>query len=287
MTRLTTIIDSIPTTTLEQLDACAQLHTRKDRKYIIDAEQLAAILVDLPAQARVLDIDGQRSFGYVSTYFDTPTFDSYRLAATRRHRRFKVRVRTYQQSGDSVLEVKTKNRHGQTVKHRLPVAGEEDLHSERCQSFLQQFDEVRELATDLELSATSTYRRTTLVFPEVGTRATIDSDFQCHDSNGRHVDIGSSLIVETKSSGKPSELDQMLWRAGIRPVKVSKYATGLAALYEHLPSNRWHRVLNRHFSKPTTAAAAATKPSHTRELCGTSGRVPGRFPANSQLGLAD
>lgn len=287
MTRLTTIIDSIPTITLQQLDECAQLHTRKDRKYIIDAEQLATILTDLPAQARVLEIDHQRSFGYVSTYFDTPTFDSYRLAATRRHQRFKVRVRTYQQSGDSVLEVKIKNRHGQTVKHRLPVSGEEELNSERCQNFLNQFDEVREHTAALELSATSTYRRTTLVFPDVGTRATIDSDFQCHDSDGRHVDIGGSLIVETKSSGKPSELDQMLWRAGIRPVKVSKYATGLAALHQELPSNRWHRVLNRHFSKPTTAAEAATKPARTRELCGTSRALPGSFPANSQLGLAD
>ena len=66
-------------------------------------------------------------------------------------------------------------------------------------------------------------------------------------------------IVETKSTGRASRIDRTLWRLGYRPQRISKYATGLAALHRELPRNRWTRVLAGPLASPlvlpeTTAA---------------------------------
>ena len=66
-------------------------------------------------------------------------------------------------------------------------------------------------------------------------------------------------IVETKSTGRASRIDRTLWRLGYRPQRISKCATGLAALHRELPRNRWTRVLAGPLASPlvlpeTTAA---------------------------------
>ena len=53
------------------------------------------------------------------------------------------------------------------------------------------------------------------------------------------------VIIETKSGTAPSVADKHLWRAGIRPAKISKFATGMAALNPQLPANKWNRVIER------------------------------------------
>ena len=74
---------------------------------------------------RVLEIDGPRAASrYRSVYFDTPDLDSYLAAARRRRRRFKIRIRSYLDSGRHFLEVKTRGRaghHGQAPRRRTPV----------------------------------------------------------------------------------------------------------------------------------------------------------------------
>ena len=67
----------------------------------------------------MLDIDGRRVFGYESTYFDTPDCEQYRAHRQGRRRRYKVRSRSYVDTGLSMFEVKTKGLRGATVKHRM------------------------------------------------------------------------------------------------------------------------------------------------------------------------
>ena len=54
------------------------------------------------------------------------------------------------------------------------------------------------------------------------------------------------MILETKCPRGPGELDLLLWELHLRPVTVSKYGTGLAALCPALPHNKWHRTIARH-----------------------------------------
>ena len=90
---------------LDELNERAAMLTRVDRKYALDAATASAILSRLSEDVLVLQIAGQVSQGYASTYYDTPDMDSYLLTALKRRRRFKVRTRSYLSSSASFLAV--------------------------------------------------------------------------------------------------------------------------------------------------------------------------------------
>ena len=83
------------------------------------------------------------------------------------------------------------------------------------------------------------------------------------------------MVVETKSAAA-SPMDRLLWSRGVRPTRISKYATGLAALDPALPHNRWSRTLRRHFYENTmkltriTAAISAAAIAAALAGCGST-----------------
>ena len=97
----------------------AGLLTRVDRKYLVPLTCAQNLVDGLAPHARVLAIDERRRFSYASTYFDTPGLEAFMLTARKRRRRFKVRTRTYLDSGLCFLEVKTRGARGTTVKRRM------------------------------------------------------------------------------------------------------------------------------------------------------------------------
>ena len=90
-------IDTLPPISLTDLGKTASLLTRKDRKYLVPMS-VARLLVEQD-RMQILEIDGRRTFHYESVYFDTPERASYLAAAQKRRRRFKVRTRSYLDSG--------------------------------------------------------------------------------------------------------------------------------------------------------------------------------------------
>ncbi|HWV78941.1 MAG TPA: polyphosphate polymerase domain-containing protein [Isoptericola sp.] len=235
--------------TLAELDATAALQTRVDRKYVLTPDEVAALLATLSAHGpRVLEIDGDRSFTYASTYYDTADLLTFRLAARRRRRRFKVRTRTYVDTGNATfLEVKTRAARGVTVKERrpwepaTPLAGEGlDFVDDRLAAARLDAPPSAHLAPVLR----SAYRRTTVLLPDA--RMTLDTGLRwrlADDTAGRGTaDVGDLVVVETKAGTAPSSADRALWRAGHRPDRISKYATGLATLRPDLPDHPWRRL---------------------------------------------
>ena len=89
--------------------------------------------------------------------------------------------------------------------------------------------------------------RATLFLPASGSRATIDTDLSWEGDDGHVLQTPDLAIIETKSGTRTSEVDRLLWSHGHRPATISKFGTGLAALRSDLPSNKWARVLRRHF----------------------------------------
>lgn len=265
-------LDRFASIDLDSLNQSAALQTRKDRKYIVPASALNAVLDELPADVRVLEIDGRRWFGYRSVYFDTPGLDSYRLAAMQRPSRFKVRTRTYLDSGLAMAEVKTKSRRGRTVKNRQVLAPQVGGNDDDIRCFASQFSEVASYASDLQRTLTSQYQRATLAFATGGIRMTIDANYQCTDSDGRTAGLDREFIIETKTTGSPSSVDRLLWSAGHRPQKISKFATGLAALNPELPANRWNRVLRTHFLDDPNSQSLA-EPLFTAPSLSASNRI--------------
>lgn len=236
--------------TLEELTSRAGLLTRVDRKYVLPIDDLPALLGSLPSDVRVLQIEGRRNFAYRSVYFDTPTWDSYLATARRRRRRFKIRIRSYLESDLHLLEVKTRGPRGTTVKHQIPYDGPGGtLGADDQQRTTQVLTEAGIPTTRLCLSPalTTRYRRTTLFVPATDSRVTIDTDLSWALPDGANLRVADRAIVETKSAGTRSEVDRLLWSLKHRPVSISKYATGLAALRTDLPAHRWIQPLRRHF----------------------------------------
>jgi hypothetical protein len=237
---------------LGELNEVAALQTRVDRKYVVRAEDLDGLISRVEPQARVLQIGEIRCFAYDSVYFDTPDRTSYLLAARRRRRRFKVRTRTYVDSSQCWLEVKTRGPRGSTIKNRLPyecsdratlVPGRWFVDSIFAQESVRGGEEM-----PLFPSLITRYHRTTLFLPSTTSRATIDTELSWEDPDGRQMRVPGLVIVETKTGSTASGLDRILWSAGHRPTRISKFATGLTALHPELPTRRWRSTLHRHFT---------------------------------------
>ncbi|MEJ1154838.1 polyphosphate polymerase domain-containing protein [Microbacterium marmarense] len=263
MSSAITQLSALPTVSLADLNEQASLQTRVDRKYILRAADVAAVLAELPEGAAILEIDGERALRYASHYYDTPRFDSYLGAAHGRRRRFKVRSRTYVDSGGSFLEVKTRGGRSATVKDRVPVI-DESLDDNGVRYAAEMLADAGipaagRIAHGLQPVLETRYRRATLLLaPEAGeastaSRATIDIELEWADANGTRMSLPGAVIIETKSGQRAGALDRALWRHHHRPAKISKYGTGLAALRPDLPSNKWRRVLTEHFPQAIAA----------------------------------
>ncbi|GAA4716902.1 VTC domain-containing protein [Isoptericola chiayiensis] len=242
-------VDHLSPVTLDELNAEAALQTRVDRKYVLTAGETAGLLAALDPATRVLEIDGRRAFTYSSTYFDTPDLVTFHQAARRRRRRYKVRTRTYVDTGSTFLEVKTRAARGVTVKERCPA----DLLTDDLDPESVDFVDDRLAAARLAAPPSSAldpvlrshYRRTTLLAPDA--RVTLDTalTWQLAGPHARHdatADVGDLVVVETKAGTAPSSVDRLLWRSGHRPDRISKYATGLAVLRPELPDHPWRRL---------------------------------------------
>ncbi|MFJ6456279.1 polyphosphate polymerase domain-containing protein [Paenarthrobacter sp. NPDC091669] len=242
-------LGELPAVGLEELTTEAALLTRVDRKYLVPSATARTILSTFSTEARVLEMNGNRTFAYDSVYFDTPSLASYMLAAHGRRRRFKIRTRTYVDSAVSFLEVKTEGAREATVKERIPYElCDRDRLTEEGLAYVK--ETLTAVMGDvhigpLEPVLSTRYDRTTLFLPKSGSRATIDADVTWQSPHGQPWMLDDSVVIETKSGSAPGPLDRHLWAHGVRPCRISKFATGMAALHPELPANRWNQTLRR------------------------------------------
>jgi hypothetical protein len=241
---------------LDDLVESAELLTRVDRKYFVPAKTFRALIAEL-GSFRVLEIDGQRTFDYESVYFDTPDLLTYRAHLQRRRRRFKARTRTYVDSGLCMFEVKVVGQRGATVKKRIkhPVADRAVLtpqaHEFLGQVLREAYDQP--VPPGLQPMLINLYRRTTFASPVEGSRLTCDVSLSCHTERASMTDRGQHVLVESKSANGAGEADQMLRQLGVRPISVSKYCVGIAALRPEVPANPWRTTLDRYFEPASLA----------------------------------
>ncbi|TQL65055.1 VTC domain-containing protein [Rarobacter faecitabidus] len=246
--------DDQPSIDLAALNVHAQLLSRVDRKYLLTSEQAFDSLRLLAVQAEsrsealaVLSTGPDALSRYESVYFDTPGLDSFHQTARKRRRRFKVRTRSYLDSGLHYLEVKTAVARGVTRKERIEIApglaGDMDV---RALSFVEacladaQIDPST--AARLRPTITTTYKRLTVLQPDGVSRATVDVGL-AWNGQGRTIRPAGIVIVETKSAAGTSPLDRLLWRGRNRPQSFSKFGTGMALTIPGLPANKWTRAI--------------------------------------------
>ncbi len=244
--------------TLEGANQVAELQHRVDRKYLLDPATLGELLASLPATARVLEIDGERSCRYRSTYFDTEDFALYRAAVQGRRLRWKVRSRRYGDTGPCFLEIKAKGRRGANAKSRIAYDRDDhDLITADGRAFVEQVTGDVRLGAALAPVLCTEYARSTVIDTDSRTRLTIDRHLRC-SAMSRGDAVLDAIVVETKSAREPSPADRWLWQHHVRPTKISKFCTGLAAIHPELPGNKWHRVVARNWRcEPNRLLAAA------------------------------
>jgi len=103
---------------------------------------------------------------------------------------------------------------------------------------------------------TTTYDRSTLLDAD-GPRYTIGVGLECIGQQMRRASAGENYILETKSASAATPLDRLLWSRGHRPVSISKYCTGLAAVTPGMSANKWNRTLRNHYGWQPAGAGRA------------------------------
>lgn len=257
----------LASTSLEQVMTAADLQTRVDRKYLVPASTFVELLTHLDDRVAVLDIQGRRLFDYESVYFDTPGLLSYHRHAYGRRHRFKIRTRSYRNSGETVLEVKTNGGREETIKdrHPYPLAERYQLNRHARAIIVDHLGHAT-AAGGLEISLINRYQRATLLDPFTGSRMTCDVGLHFHNDEQYRTGPEDHVLLESKTTSTAAPVDTFLWRLGHRPASISKYCIGLAMLHPELPANRWNRTLRQGFGwtpdprGPRTQHSVGTRP---------------------------
>lgn len=254
------VASALPPIALEEVTAASRLMTRVDRKYLVSAPTMARLAAELGDGFAVLRIGGRRQFRYTSTYFDTPDLLTFRQHRQDRRRRFKIRTRTYLDGGGRWLEVKLSGAGGGTDKHRIPYdASPSDALTREALDYV-----ADTLAGNLRLTRppslgpvlSTDYSRVTLVDRSGSARLTCDTGLVCGDGHRTLAARRDRVLLESKSANGNAVADRILRELGVRPVSVSKYCLGVAALHG-VTANRWQPVLRRYF--PASSSARTPK----------------------------
>lgn len=228
--------------------ARAELMTRVDRKYIVGRPLFERMVGEMGPSLRCLAIDDRRVARYRSIYFDTAELTFFHQHLQGRRRRFKVRSRTYIDSGTTMLEVKAKGLRSVTVKERLPWRSDVADHLDDAgDGFVAGVVGSETYRGALAPVVESYYRRATLVDESSESRITCDVDLRFALDGVEATGCRDEVLIETKSAGGRCPADRWLRANGARPKVMSKYCLGVALLYPQVRANPWHRVLRRHF----------------------------------------
>jgi len=235
---------------LSEIDSVA-LMGRFDEKYLIPESQLLDFFDMLAASGNVevLEVKGERLVQYRTVYFDGPNLELYRLHRQGRRRRYKVRNRQYGGDGPLMLEVKAKGISGKTLKVRQPhSASRHDVLDASDRRFIE--GSVAQtyaglVVPPLENELTTDFHRVTLVDRVAGMRITLDHNLTV-SGRGKVVELSAGhVLAEFKSAQRRVATQRMGRHLGLRPVSVSKYCLGVAALRPDVSCNRWLPTLRR------------------------------------------
>jgi hypothetical protein len=242
--------------TLSDMDG-VKLMNRVDTKFVLNKNRLADLLQKAQANFSILEIENQRITPYSSLYFDTPDLLMYTMHHNGKRNRYKVRMRVYENSQQTFLEVKHKNNKGRTNKKRVEINYNQFEKREFCEAnfpFLKQYMPYNpELLTP---SLRNYFRRITLVDKNKTERITIDIGLKFKSiENDSVAQMDELVIIEIKQNGAcKSEFRSILEQNRIFPSSLSKYCLGIALVNQCIKRNnlkykirRINKITNREY----------------------------------------
>jgi hypothetical protein len=226
--------------TLKEMDS-VKLMNRTDTKFIFTVNQFEMIMDEIKDQYRVLEVDGKRLSRYETLYYDTGKFDLYNEHHKGKLNRYKIRHRTYVESGIGFLEVKFKNNKGRTIKTRISKADAPRSWEGESQDFLAKTlpFEPNWLIPVMWVN----YSRHTLVNKTSAERLTIDLNLEfVRDEVTKK--FHRLVIAEVKQEKrKPSPFMNVMKKYHIREGSISKYCMGIAYTCDGVKKNNFKSKL--------------------------------------------
>ncbi len=228
-----------------------KLLNRTDTKFVTTLPMLKRLLGMAQDQYYAQEIDGERIAPYYTVYFDTDDCDMYCMHESGHTNRQKLRIRSYVQSGQNFLEVKTKNNRGRTKKKRMnfesldPQNPRHDVLFRRQNAEFTAYDDFLRTylhydPESLKQQRENRFDRITLVNKGKTERLTIDTNLRFHNIvTGDYRFMDDVVIIELKRDGNvPSPILALLRELRIKPHGFSKYCIGSAFTNESLQRNR-------------------------------------------------
>ena len=193
-----------------------RLMNRIDTKYVTTVPVLIEILKRAKPNYYAQFIDGECMMPYYTLYYDTEDTDMYIQHLRGRKRRQKIRIRKYEATNISFLEVKNKNNKGRTKKKRTEyLTPNEDVFT----AFITEHG-------NYPVDALSQMIDTNLRFHNLVTQQTCRLD--------------DLVIIELKRDGNThSPILEVLRELRVQPAKFSKYCMGMAITNPKLKNNRF------------------------------------------------
>jgi len=238
------VLDRFESISLSELGS-ESLLDRMDRKFIMPVSAVPEILAELVGQYRVLEVGHSRISRYHTVYYDTPDFRLYHDHHSGRFPRFKVRLRSYESSGEEWVEVKRKSRGGRTQKIRFPHSsgGTDPMEVLTVANPLSLGDSIS--PRDLRPVIDVRYHRATLVGREGRERVTLDTLLECELGGERRNFPGMAILEVKQANTFDSPIVRLLREHRIRPVGISKYCLCVASLEPKVKTNRFKPTLRR------------------------------------------
>ncbi len=225
-TRFEAAVDNAGMIRLADIGERAGLLSRYDRKYAVSMGGVTQFVEEIGSSWLVVEVNGERSPLYRTTYFDDSRRTSFHEHVKRCRHRYKVRVRTYS-TGTSFLEFKTKDGRGQTEKIRIERTSDsttlDSVELDWLSARLPRVD-----VSDLRPELLVEYRRVTLLGPNGDERLTIDHALRVGREEAEFSLLEAGALVETKSIGPRSSAAHTLRQSGARSVSFSKYCAGVS-----------------------------------------------------------
>jgi hypothetical protein len=247
--QLRPVTERPPAVSLSELSPLALLD-RTDTKYVVSQGQLQEILAASIDQYQVLEVNGVRAGRYVTTYFDTQDFAMYFAHHNGERHRYKLRCRSYLDSGVVFVEAKMKSNKERTVKFRRLVSEHMLTLEGLDRSWLP--PRFPYAFTDVHAVVWNRFCRITLANFDVQERITIDVDME-FGSGLQSIAYQGMCIVElkqTKFSIMRSPFARHLHRMYLQPRSVSKFVIAATHFYPAFKSNQFKPLLSylsRHF----------------------------------------
>lgn len=220
---------------LKQMDGVALLN-RLDTKYVMTTQQLWDALAAVQNDYWMLEVDGLRLNRYRTLYFDTPNFELYTAHVNNRPERYKVRSREYADSRLAFLEVKHRTRKDRTIKDRVRTPEQVVAMTPEMNQWLEGVSPIHGSA--LEPKLWNSFLRMTLVNKRCCERVTLDLGL-AFANDTRRLRLDGMAIAEVKIDGAGSASSFMMQMRAqrIHPRGFSKYAVGVAMLYDGVKKN--------------------------------------------------